>query len=134
MKKQYAKPIKVSDIKTYCHPGKEDCAGYKVQVIFNGCYNIPRPWYLDSENVHSYLNPNKTSSMVVVYSFPFIGYGIISKLATKYWANKMRKQIDPAQNPEIEKLKVVDLSKLVGKPVRLNGYKIVVKKIAGKDK
>jgi len=34
------------------------------------------------------------------------------------------------QNSEIEKLKAVDLSKLAGKPVQLNGYEIVVKKIA----
>ena len=34
------------------------------------------------------------------------------------------------ENPEIEKLKAVDLSKLAGKPVQLNGYEIVVKKIA----
>ena len=34
------------------------------------------------------------------------------------------------QNPEVEKLKGVDLSKLAGKPVQLNGYEIVVRKIA----
>ncbi len=39
------------------------------------------------------------------------------------------KSVQP-QNPEVEKLKGVDLSKLAGKPVQLNGYEIIVKKIA----
>ena len=34
------------------------------------------------------------------------------------------------QNPEIEKLKTVDLSKLAGKPVQLGGYEVIVRKIA----
>lgn len=40
------------------------------------------------------------------------------------------KQQIVVQNPEIEKLKNVDLSKLAGKTVELNGYKIVIEKIA----
>lgn len=39
------------------------------------------------------------------------------------------KPVQP-QNPEIEKLKAVDLSKLAGKPVQLGGYEIIVRKIA----
>ncbi|MBR4507306.1 MAG: acyl carrier protein [Alphaproteobacteria bacterium] len=40
------------------------------------------------------------------------------------------KQQIVVQNPEVEKLKSVDLSKLAGKTVQLNGYKIIVEKIA----
>lgn len=40
------------------------------------------------------------------------------------------KQQIVVQNPEVEKLKGVDLSKLAGKTVELNGYKIIVEKIA----
>ena len=40
------------------------------------------------------------------------------------------KQQIVVQNPEVEKLKGVDLSKLAGKPVQLNGYEIVVRKLA----
>ena len=39
------------------------------------------------------------------------------------------KPVQP-QNPEIEKLKAVDLSKLAGKPVQLGGYEVIVRKIA----
>lgn len=39
------------------------------------------------------------------------------------------KPVQP-QNPEIEKLKTVDLSKLAGKPVQLGGYEVIVRKIA----
>lgn len=39
------------------------------------------------------------------------------------------KPVQP-QNPEIEKLKAVDLSKLAGKPVQLGGYEVIVCKIA----
>lgn len=40
------------------------------------------------------------------------------------------KQQIVVQNPEVEKLKGVDLSKLAGKPVQVDGYEIVVRKIA----
>jgi len=43
---------------------------------------------------------------------------------------RVEKTVAKPQNPELEKLKGVDLSKLVGKPVQLNGYEIVVRKIA----
>lgn len=41
----------------------------------------------------------------------------------------VEKPVQP-QNPEIEKLKAVDLSKLAGKPVQLGGYEVIVRKIA----
>ena len=53
-------------------------------------------------------------------------FGLIDKRNTKTAIQPEKK----SQNSEIEKLKTVDLSKLVGKPVQLNGYEIVVKKIA----
>ena len=40
------------------------------------------------------------------------------------------KQQIVVQNPEVEKLKGVDLSKLAGKTVELNGYKIMIEKLA----
>lgn len=40
------------------------------------------------------------------------------------------KQQIVVQNPEVEKLKTVDLSKLAGKPVQLGGYEVIVRKIA----
>ena len=92
-KKQYAKPIKVSDIRPYQRDG---LPVYEVTVIFNNnIYNIPSPWYLDPENVHIYQDPN-TPSAKVKYSFPFMGYGIISGWMAKHWMKKMCKQIDPA--------------------------------------
>ena len=91
-KKQYAKPIKVSDIRPYQRDG---LPVYEVTVIFNNnIYNIPSPWYLDLENVHIYQDPN-TPSAKVEYSFPFMGHGIISGWMAKHWANKMRRQINP---------------------------------------
>ena len=91
-KKQYAKPIKVSDIKNYCNPEK-GYAGYNIEVIFKDNTNIPYPNYVG--DYHCITDLNGTST--VVYFFPFVGYGIINwgKLAAKHWANKMRRQINP---------------------------------------
>lgn len=91
---KYAEPIQVSDIKRSCNPN-QNYAGYDVEVIFNTRTNIPHPHLMDPEQIHCYTDPNGT--VKVVYSFPFIGYGIINwgKLAAQNWANKMRNKIDP---------------------------------------
>lgn len=92
---QYAQPIKVSDIKESWNP-ERGYAGYDIEVIFKDRSNIPHPYHMDPEHIHLFTDLNGTNR--VVYSFPFIGYGVINwgKLAAKHWANKMRKQINPA--------------------------------------
>lgn len=43
-------------------------------------------------------------------------------------------QMAKSKNPEIEKLKTVDFSKLPKKPIELNGYRILVEKISTRTK
>ena len=101
---QYAQPIKVSDIKESWNP-EHGYAGYDIEVIFKDGNNIPYPHKMDPEHIHCYTDLNGTTK--VIYSFPFIGYGVINwgKLAAKHWANKMREQINPANLEPLYKLK-----------------------------
>ena len=101
---QYAQPIKVSDIKESWNP-ERGYAGYDIEVIFKDRTNIPHPYHMNPEHIHCYTDLNGTNR--VVYSFPFIGYNVINwgKLAAKHWANKMRKQINPANLEPLYKLK-----------------------------
>ena len=63
-------------------------------------------------------------------SFRSAVFGLIDKRNTKTAIQPEKK----SQNPELKKLEQVDFSKLPTKPIELNGYRIVVEKIAQNTK
>jgi len=91
---KYAVPCEVGEVKPYLCAEK-GLIGYQVGVRFKDLSNLPCPCFSNYEYMHMYRG-GKGETSLVVYTFPFIGYGIINigKLRAEHWYKKMKKQVD----------------------------------------